>query len=361
MMTESTMIKVSIIMPVYNAQEYLASTLETVFTQTLEPLEIICVDDGSTDSSLEILKDFALKYDNIVVLTQKNQGAGKARNYGLSVAKGDYVAFLDADDCYPAVFTLEILYQKAVGYKAYIAGGSFSDFAGNIKNDMYGGIASGYTFKNEGFVKYKNYQFDYGYHRFIYQREFLKEHNIMFPNYRRFQDPPFFIEAMVAAKKFYAVPMVTYCYRVAHKEINWSDQKVNDFFEGLLHDLQLAKRYDLRKLYWITLKRFQGEARDIIYSACHQNNAKMRELLHKFEQILTKDELPVLEKLFLYHDMKRFIRYALNYCEIRSEHVAISKYMNMKRALNGSYFVLYGFRATLKKYFQRMKLNREGI
>lgn len=355
------MVKVSVIIPVYNAQEYLASTLENVLGQTLNLIEIICVDDGSTDSSLEILKKFSGKHKNIVVLSQKNLGAGKARNYGMSVAQGKYIAFMDADDCYPSACTLEIMYQKAVGHKARIVGGSFSDFSGNKKNNIYGGIASGYTFKNEGFIKYRDYQFDYGYHRFIYQRKFLNDYNITFPDYRRFQDPPFFIEAMVKAEKFYAIPMETYCYRVEHKRINWSDQKVNDYFEGLLHDLKLAKQYNLQKLYWITLKRLQGEARDIIYSACHQKNEKILELLCRLAQSLTKDELSVLDKLFLYHDIQRFIKCSTKYCQNRLEHCEISKFMNIKRALNGSYFELYGFKATIKKYIQRKILHRVKI
>lgn len=360
-MSESAIIKVSVIIPIYNAQEYLASTLQNVLGQVLKPIEIICIDDGSTDSSLEILNDFTLQYKNIVVLSQKNMGAGKARNYGISVARGEYIAFLDADDYYPSIYTLEVLYRKAVGSKARIAGGSFSDFSENVKNSTYGGIASGYTFKNEGFIKYSNYQFDYGYHRFIYQRKFLNDYNIVFPNYRRFQDPPFFIEAMVKAEKFYAIPMVTYCYRVEHKRISWSDQKVNDYFEGLLHDLKLAKQYNLQKLYWISLKRLQGEARDIIYSACHQKNKKILELLCKLENNLTKEELPLWEKIFLYHDMQRFIKCSMKYYETRSEHFEISKFMNIKRALNGSYFALYGFRATIKKYIQRKILNRVKV
>ena len=90
--------KVSVIIPVYNVEEYLRQCLDSVINQTLKEIEIICVDDGSTDSSLEILKEYAAKDHRITVITQQNLHAGVARNAGLAVAKGEYVHFLDSDD-----------------------------------------------------------------------------------------------------------------------------------------------------------------------------------------------------------------------------------------------------------------------
>ena len=90
--------KVSVIIPVYNAQRYLKECLDSVINQTLKDIEIICVDDGSTDNSLAILREYAAKDNRIMVLTQSNQYAGVARNNGLAKAAGEYVYFLDADD-----------------------------------------------------------------------------------------------------------------------------------------------------------------------------------------------------------------------------------------------------------------------
>lgn len=87
--------KVSIIIPVYNAAEFLAETLDSVLSQTYENLEIICVDDGSTDSSLSVLEKYQ---DKVRIIEQENQGQCVAANRGLEVAHGDYVRFLDADD-----------------------------------------------------------------------------------------------------------------------------------------------------------------------------------------------------------------------------------------------------------------------
>lgn len=89
---------VSVIIPVYNAELYLAKCLESVIGQTLKEIEIICVDDGSTDNSVKIIEQYSQSDKRIKLLKQDNKGAGAARNYGLKFAKGKYVHFLDADD-----------------------------------------------------------------------------------------------------------------------------------------------------------------------------------------------------------------------------------------------------------------------
>lgn len=84
--------KVSVIIPVYNVEQYLRECLDSVINQTLREIEIICVDDGSTDSSLEILKEYAQKDNRFTIITQENLHAGVARNAGLAVAKGEYLS-----------------------------------------------------------------------------------------------------------------------------------------------------------------------------------------------------------------------------------------------------------------------------
>ena len=95
-------IKISIIMPVYNAEKYLCEALDSVRNQTLKEIEIICVDDGSTDRSVEILSEYQKKDSRIKVLhqTEPSAGAALARNLGLQEARGEYLSFLDADDLF---------------------------------------------------------------------------------------------------------------------------------------------------------------------------------------------------------------------------------------------------------------------
>lgn len=91
-------VKVSVILPVYNVSEYLRQCMDSIVGQTLKDIEIICVDDGSTDDSLEILKEYEAKDKRVKVIEQKNAGAGAARNNGLAIATGEYLSFLDSDD-----------------------------------------------------------------------------------------------------------------------------------------------------------------------------------------------------------------------------------------------------------------------
>lgn len=90
--------KVSVIIPVYNAENYLKESLNSIFNQTLDSIEIICVDDGSEDNSWELLKDFSSKHKSMKIFHQENKGGGAARNYALGHVNGKYVYFLDADD-----------------------------------------------------------------------------------------------------------------------------------------------------------------------------------------------------------------------------------------------------------------------
>lgn len=92
------MVKISVIMPVYNAEKYLEESLDSVLNQTLEDIEVICIDDGSKDNSLKILRNYEKKDSRVFVYHQENKGDGAARNFGLSKIKGKYLYFMDSDD-----------------------------------------------------------------------------------------------------------------------------------------------------------------------------------------------------------------------------------------------------------------------
>lgn len=111
--------KVSVIIPVYNVEKYLCQCLDSLINQTLKDIEIICVDDGSTDNSIEILKEYDAKDSRFIVVTQGNKGAGAARNAGLEFAKGEYLYFMDGDD-YLKLDALEKVYQRIVDTNAEI-------------------------------------------------------------------------------------------------------------------------------------------------------------------------------------------------------------------------------------------------
>ena len=109
---EST-VKVSVIVPVYNVATYLRQCMDSIVGQTLREIEILCVDDGSTDESPVILGEYALSDPRVKVLTQKNLSVSAARNNGLAAASGEYVIFWDSDD-YFELNALELLYTTAI-------------------------------------------------------------------------------------------------------------------------------------------------------------------------------------------------------------------------------------------------------
>jgi len=118
------MIKVSVIIPVYNAEKFLAECIETLIGQTEPACEFIFVNDGSTDRSLEIIESFQLKDNRIALISQPNQGISAARNAGIAVATGEYLGFVDADD-FIARDMFETLYHKAKLYEADISMSAF--------------------------------------------------------------------------------------------------------------------------------------------------------------------------------------------------------------------------------------------
>ena len=132
-------------MPVYNGEEFLEKSIESVSKQTLKDIELICVDDGSTDNSLKILKDLQKKYDFIKILTQENQGSGKARNYGIDESKGEYIGFLDADDIFVDSDALERMYEIGNFYDADMVAANLKEllpdgeliYNSNYKDDNY--------------------------------------------------------------------------------------------------------------------------------------------------------------------------------------------------------------------------------
>ena len=102
---------ISLIIPVYNVENYLRQCLDSIINQTLKEIEIICINDGSTDSSKQILEEYALKDERIKIINQKNKGAGAARNSGIDAATGEYIGFVDSDD-WVNLDAFEKLYNK---------------------------------------------------------------------------------------------------------------------------------------------------------------------------------------------------------------------------------------------------------
>ena len=213
--------KVSVIIPVYNSEDYLRDCLNSVVNQTLKEIEIICVDDGSTDASLNILKKYAQRDKRITILTQENLHAGVARNAGLALAKGEYVHFLDSDD-WVDLDTYEKLYRLIrkknipfLKFRSY----TYDNKTKQIVNRYFTNMGA---IKSSQFEKYLSFSKDYrtlihvsdapwsG----IYSRKFLVENNILFDNLLCANDTSFFYRCLVNADRILLVKDRFVYYRI---------------------------------------------------------------------------------------------------------------------------------------------------
>ena len=249
---------VSIIIPVYNAEKWIEECLVSALGQTLKRLEIICINDGSTDNSLRIITEIAAKDPRIVLASCPNRGAASARNLAMQMAKGEFVTFLDADDYYPNSKALEKMYNAARRQDVLVCGGlRLWDFEGVIKphplhRDFISKSPSGFL------MPFDLFQHDYQYQSYIYNRELLVNHSISFPDYIRYEDPVFFVKALVAAKEFYVIPHDVYCYR-KKPATPLSCQAVIDTIKGITDNLVISSNEGLGTLHLTCLDRLNGE------------------------------------------------------------------------------------------------------
>lgn len=221
-MSDDSPIKVSVIIPVYNAEAFLATCLDSVSAQSLKEIEIICVDDGSTDGSLKILREYAEKNPKIRVFTQPNARQGAARNRALDHARGEYVAFLDSDDVF-APGALEKLYETAS------AGTLDMLLLSCVRVD---GAGREYRWSYHDFSKFLPLDFprkcfswkDCSPELFwrmpcscwgtFYSRAFLEKHKLRFPEKIFFEDRPFFFFALMLAERVGILDEALYRYRL---------------------------------------------------------------------------------------------------------------------------------------------------
>lgn len=248
---------VSVVVPVYNKEDHVRAALRSALSQTLQNIEVLVIDDGSDDSSRSLALSIAARDSRVRVVAQENAGVAAARNQGIALARGKFVAFLDPDDWYPDDEVLYDLVEAATRHELPIAGGSAVKFKKGQCTQEYPANESGYVFVEDAILDYSAYQFDYGFWRFLYRRSFLVDNGILFPPYRRFQDPPFFVRAMSLAGKFVALRRPTYVYRVSI-ETNWKPSRVVDVLRGIVDVLKIAVESDYYDLVNRMIRRFNA-------------------------------------------------------------------------------------------------------
>ena len=252
--------KVSVVVPIYGVEKYLRQCVDSILSQTLKDIEVILVDDGSPDGCPAIVDEYAKRDPRVVAIHQPNGGVSFSRNKALSVAKGEYVSFVDPDDLLYSCTVLEDLYKAAVDNNCLVAGGKVLLF--NDGEDPYisGWSISLFTnFPHYGVVDYRDFQSLNNFGCYIYKRDFLLREKLVFPDLVQFEDPVFFVKSMVAAGKFFALDKVVYLYRRGvHSEnhIGESYEKLNDRAIGQLMVLKLAEKNRLERLAEITVDYF---------------------------------------------------------------------------------------------------------
>lgn len=253
--------KISIIVPIYNKEDYLEECLDSITGQSLREIEILVIDDGSTDSSRCIVERYVSDDPRVHLVAQENKGVSFARNRGIEEAKGEYLAFCDPDDYLSSPDVLEKLYRGAVDNRVSACGGSLCEVdeeSGEVRA-LFDEIHSSQVFTEPKLMSYEEYQFDYGFYRFIYSRRLINEKGIRFPSYVRFQDPPFMVEALIAAGSFYAIPDCVYSYRVGHNGVEWTEAKARDLIRGISDVIRISGENSLRKLHSLAVRRLEAE------------------------------------------------------------------------------------------------------
>lgn len=253
------MAKVSIVVPVYNCEQYLEQCIGSALSQTLADLEVICVDDGSTDQSAQVLHRLMAEDSRVVAFRQENRGPGAARNLGLDQAKGEYICFLDADDFYVERDALEKMYQIC-REKQVDACVSLRWLKGGERE----AVESFFQGREGQVISYKDCQVDYNFMNYMFKTGLLREKGLYFPLYRRYEDPPFLIRALYAAGGFSIADTCLYCYRMPDAVQRFRPEIVQDLLRGIMDSLEFARGYGLSTLYRNTLERLEYEYMYII-------------------------------------------------------------------------------------------------
>ena len=299
--------KVSVIVPVFNVEDYLEKCLNSIICQTLYEIEIICIDDCSVDNSLKILTDFSKNDKRIkVVEFKQKQNAAMARNVGLIIATGEYLGFVDSDDYIDHDF-YEKLYKKAKDDDSEIVKAKRKEiynngtvFLGNL-NDK---------------IKKSKFNFTYEWQSAIYKSLFVKRNKIMFPNEcPKAQDIVFLNECVLKAQKISLIDDVFYYHIKRAGSLDSHGICLDYVISGLRAvDLILAELnntglyYENKSLYIDSYNRTLGTIFHILYKN-YSSEVKLlcaKALIKAYHSCLNID---MLDDVFPYRILVDFIKY----------------------------------------------------
>ena len=212
--------KVSVIIPVYNSEKYLTECLDSALNQTFKDIEIICIDDGSEDTSSMILKDYSQKDLRVKYYNQNHKGGGAARNLALDVAQGEYLAFLDSDDFYNIDY-IEKMYSKAINTNSdiVVCGACSYDNNEGVYSKMPCALVEENLPNKDVFNYHDMPKFIFtSFHNWnwnkLFRKKFIDDNNIRFQEIYRTNDLLFTCKALVLADRITTIKKFLVNYRV---------------------------------------------------------------------------------------------------------------------------------------------------
>ena len=241
------MIKVSIIVPVYNVEKYLEKCLDSIINQSLKEIEIICVNDCSLDKSLDILKKYKSVDDRVIIINNEtNQRAGYSRNIGVERASGEYIGFIDSDDYIDEKY-FEELYSAAKKYDSDIVNTNniFYSYQDNTLKSMFDNILIDdfcINFNTDLIIEsmrnwfvLKNYKIIRSICNKLWRKEFLKENNIIFLTNAVGEDLCFTLTALIHEPKISYNNRSIYYYKVYPRDVKYT------IYDGILFDKSVTE------------------------------------------------------------------------------------------------------------------------
>lgn len=246
--------KVSVIIPFYNQSvDLLKQAIDSVLMQTLNDIEIICIDDGSDNSDCA---NYIKQNKDVTLITTPHLGSGNARNIGIEKSNAENIMFLDSDDFYPEKDIIEKLYNLKQEKEVLVVGAKHKILNNGCFEEPYFNYGNINDFFCNKIVKYTDYQFPWWYWCFMFDSKLIKDNNIKFPYYLRYQDPPFYVRVMNKAKIFYAADFISYIHRNSNKLNSLTPITIAHHVKGIVDLLEYAKNNNLEKLYNLLYNTF---------------------------------------------------------------------------------------------------------
>ena len=313
--------KISVIVPVYNVEKYLSECLDSIVNQTLKDIEIICVNDGSTDNSIFILREYASKDNRIKIIDKENEGLGYTRKVGLDNAKGEYILFCDSDDKYVADDVFEKIYNEIKKNNSELM--IFRFLYGDRNSDLLDNTNKSILIFNFYFSAWSK----------LYKKEFLDKYNYwFFPKYLKFEDMPFHIQCCLRTEAISYFDNVCYYYRVNNVTSIMNAKmgkkqledicKISLFVYNVLKEENCLDKYNLeftylvisqiRKYFLKTLQRTDlvPVIKEIFekFSSIINSSLKLYQLTNNFFPYLNKESIKFY-KVFIRLDTENICKY----------------------------------------------------